>query len=58
MASVESELQTAIVARLKADALAKDAMNGPTTWPPMGSWAGARIGRSDSRKSRWNGSNL
>ncbi len=41
-----------------SDALAKDAMNGPTTFPPTGSWVASRVGAADSRKSRWNGSTL
>lgn len=39
-------------------ARSKDALNGPTAFPPPGSWTSARIGRQSARRSLWNGNTL
>lgn len=36
-------------------ARSKDALNGPTSFPPPGSWTSARVGRGSARRSLWNG---
>lgn len=41
-----------------SDALSKDAMEGPTRFPPPGSWVSARGGRWDSRGDRRGGGGL
>lgn len=38
--------------QLKADALAKDAIQGPTKFPPPSSWVSARTGRGNGERGR------
>lgn len=40
------------------DARSKDCMNDGVKFPPPGSWTAARAGRSNPRRSMWNGSTL
>lgn len=44
-----------LMLRARLDALAKDAMQGPTVFPPLGSWANARRRGSQRRGARWEG---
>lgn len=48
------DIKTEVNTRL-LKALSKDAMNGPTKFPPPGSFTSARIGRGNPRRSLWNG---
>lgn len=41
--------------RYLISAKSKDALNGPTSFPPAGSWATARVRGGNSRRSLWNG---
>lgn len=42
----------------KTDAASSDAMEGPTVFPPPGSWVAARAGRTPGRRDRGNRSSL
>lgn len=55
--SVDMEEVNKTYERALRDAMAKDAMNGPTAFPPTGQWAASRYGGLSGRRgSRWNGS--
>lgn len=41
--------------RYLISAKSKDALNGPTSFPPTGSFVRARAGGANARSSRWNG---
>lgn len=42
----------------KLDAASSDAMEGPTVFPPPGTWTSARLGRAPGRRDRGNRSSL
>lgn len=54
-AELTKEIQEIRLPRALADAQSKDGMNEPTKFLPQGSWSAARAGRSDPRRSMWNG---
>ena len=47
---IEAEMEKRLLT-----ANSKDAMNGPTKFPPPGSFTSARIGRTNARRSLWSG---
>lgn len=47
-----------LVKARRTEAASGDAMEGPTTFPPMGAWQAARLGRSSGRRDRGSRSTL
>lgn len=54
-AKVLSDDVEAEMAKRLLKAQSRDAMNGPSKFPPPGSFTSARVGRGNPRKSLWNG---
>lgn len=54
----EIERLKALVKQRLLDAASSDAMEDPTTFPPVGSWVSARLGRGNYRRDRGNSGSL